>query len=68
MLLKKVADCTTGDDMEEVDVDLNLVQNLMASYNAQEGLPGPAGNLAGLLGLHFPSKNEFQENHDMERP
>lgn len=44
-------------------MDLNLVQNLMASYNAQEGLPGPAGNLAGLLGLHFPGQNEARDHH-----
>ena len=39
-----------------VDVDLNLVQNLLASYEAQEGLAGPVGNLAGLLGLQMPSR------------
>jgi hypothetical protein len=44
-------------------VDLNLVQNLMASYNAQEGLPGPVGNLAGMLGLHFPRQNETRDEY-----
>jgi hypothetical protein len=37
-----------------VDVDLNLVQSLLASYTAQEGLPGPASNLLGLMGLALP--------------
>ena len=39
-----------------VDVDLNLVQNLLASYEAQEGLAGPVGNLAGMLGLQMPNQ------------
>lgn len=39
--------------LQPVDVDLNLVQNLLASYGAQEGLPGPAGNLAAALGLQM---------------
>lgn len=48
-------------DLEEeelmpVDVDLNLVQNLLASYEAQEGLAGPVGNLAGMLGLQIPDR------------
>jgi hypothetical protein len=40
--------------MRPVDVDLNLVQSLLASYTAQEGLPGPASNMLGLLGLALP--------------
>jgi HPt (histidine-containing phosphotransfer) domain-containing protein len=38
-----------------VDVDLNLVRSLVESFAAQQGLPGPAGNLAGLLGLQLPA-------------
>jgi hypothetical protein len=41
-----------------VDVDLNLVKGLVASYASQQGLPGPAGNLAGLLGLQLPAQAE----------
>ena len=37
-----------------VDLDLNLVQNLLASYSTQQGLPGPASNIAGMLGLTLP--------------
>ena len=40
--------------MRPVDVDLNLVQSLLASYTAQEGLPGPASTMLGLLGLALP--------------
>jgi hypothetical protein len=38
-----------------LDVDYNLVKSLLASYTAQGGLPGPASNLAGLLGLQLPT-------------
>ena len=37
-----------------VDLDLNLVSSLLESYASQEGLPGPAGNLVGMLGLKMP--------------
>ncbi|KAI9338979.1 SGT1 protein-domain-containing protein [Obelidium mucronatum] len=36
------------------DVDVNLVQNLLESYQAQNGLPGPASNILGRLGLQLP--------------
>ena len=44
------------EELMPVDVDLNLVQNLLASYEAQEGLAGPVGNLAGMLGLQMPTR------------
>jgi len=44
--------------LQPVDVDLNLVQNLLASYAGQHGLPGPASNLAGLLGLRLPDEED----------
>ena len=53
-----------NDSLVPVDVDMNLVENLLASCSAQQGMPGPAGNLAGLLGLQLPGarhggKDEF---------
>ena len=42
------------DSLMPVDLDLNLVQNLLESYSSQQGLSGPASNLAGLLGLRLP--------------
>lgn len=39
----------TGDT--PVDVDANLVANLLASVDMQQGLAGPASNLAGMVGL-----------------
>ncbi|MEW5316553.1 MAG: hypothetical protein WDW38_007920 [Sanguina aurantia] len=42
------------DDLQPVDLDLNLVKNLIRSYTSQQGMSGPASNLAGLLGLELP--------------
>ncbi|GAQ92583.1 hypothetical protein KFL_010610030 [Klebsormidium nitens] len=39
---------------EPLNVDVNLMKNLLDSYSAQQGLPGPASNLLGMLGLHLP--------------
>lgn len=45
-------------DLLPVDLDMNLVRSLVASYGAQAGLPGPAGNLAGLLGFQLPDSDD----------
>jgi hypothetical protein len=37
-----------------VNMDLNLVQNLLAAHSAQGGLPGPASNLLASLGIVLP--------------
>ncbi len=42
--------------LRPIDIDLNLVNSLLASYGEQQGLPGPAGSLAGLLGLKLPDQ------------
>ncbi|KZV49782.1 hypothetical protein F511_07333 [Dorcoceras hygrometricum] len=41
-------------DFTPVDVDFNLVKNLLESVSSQEGLPGPASNLLGLMGVKLP--------------
>ncbi|KAL4577896.1 hypothetical protein LXL04_014011 [Taraxacum kok-saghyz] len=50
------------EDMEEefspVDVDLNLVKSFLGSFSSQEGLPGPASNLLGLMGLQLPQDHK----------
>lgn len=51
------------DELMPLDVDLNLVQSLLASYGAQDGLPGPAGNLAGLLGLQLQHASVRNARH-----
>ena len=44
--------------LQPVDLDLNLVENLLASYAGQQGLPGPASNLAGLMGISLPDNQD----------
>jgi hypothetical protein len=49
-----------------LDVDFNLIKSLVASYTAQGGLPGPASNLAGLLGVQLPTEVETQQQHQQQ--
>ena len=42
------------DDFTPVDVDVNLVKSFLDSFTSQQGLPGPASNLLGLMGVHLP--------------
>ena len=46
------------DDFEPVNVDLNVVQNLLESYNAQQGAAGPASNILGSMGVTLPSLDD----------
>lgn len=39
-----------------MDVDVNLVENLLKSFSGQGGMAGPAGVLAGLMGVQLPSQ------------
>ncbi|WOL19720.1 hypothetical protein Cni_G28522 [Canna indica] len=52
------ATSTAANDMDEeltpVDVDFNLVKSLLDSFSSQQGLPGPASNLLGLMGVKVP--------------
>lgn len=47
-------DADDSDVDEEVDIDLNLAKNLLESFKSQAGLPGPGGNLIGLMGMGLP--------------
>lgn len=54
---------TTADgdaEDEDVNIDFNLAKNLLESFKSQAGVPGPSGNLMGLLGVHLPR----DENRD----
>ncbi|KAI8838561.1 SGT1 protein-domain-containing protein [Chytriomyces cf. hyalinus JEL632] len=42
------------DDEDALDVDANLVKNLLDSFQAQQGLPGPASNILGRMGFKLP--------------
>ncbi|KAG6467130.1 hypothetical protein ZIOFF_075046 [Zingiber officinale] len=42
------------DEFTPVDVDFNLVKSFLDSFSSQQGLPGPASNLLGLMGVKVP--------------
>ncbi|KAJ1743365.1 hypothetical protein LPJ68_001061 [Coemansia sp. RSA 1086] len=41
-------------DLDDVNIDINLVSNIVESFQAQEGLPGPAGTMMGQAGIRMP--------------
>ncbi|KAL1921671.1 uncharacterized protein VTP21DRAFT_10313 [Calcarisporiella thermophila] len=54
-------------DDEPVDIDFNLVKNMLESFKAQEGLPGPAGNMMGRLGVWVPRDEEEEGEKNENR-
>lgn len=42
------------DDFKPVSVDMNAVKNLLHSYEAQQGRPGPTSNILGGMGVRLP--------------
>ncbi|KAF3439200.1 hypothetical protein FNV43_RR17475 [Rhamnella rubrinervis] len=56
------ANANASEEMDEdftpVDVDVNLVKSLLDSFSSQRGLPGPASNLLGLMGLQLPQDDK----------
>ncbi|KAK9112928.1 hypothetical protein Scep_020447 [Stephania cephalantha] len=51
---KSIVDEEMDEDFSPVDVDVNLVKSLLDSFSSQQGLPGPASNLLGLMGIQLP--------------
>lgn len=47
-------------DITPVDIDVNLVTNLLESYNAQVGLPGPASNILQSMGVCLPDNTDHR--------
>ncbi|CAH2043337.1 unnamed protein product [Thlaspi arvense] len=52
---------TSDDEFTPIDADFNLVKNLLESYSSQQGLPGPASNLLGLMGLQLPKDSKDKQ-------
>lgn len=46
------------DSEGEVDIDYNMAKNILESFKSQGGMPGPTGNLLGLMGLQLPRDEE----------
>lgn len=43
---------------EEVDLNLNLARNLLASFKSQGGTAGPGSNMMGLMGVQMPRDDD----------
>ena len=53
-----VADEGIITENEDLNIDYNLVKNLLESFKSQGGVPGPGGNMMGLMGMHMPRDEE----------
>ncbi|MCL7031035.1 hypothetical protein MKW94_030478 [Papaver nudicaule] len=51
------------EELTPVDVDVNLMKNLLDFFSSQQGLPGPASNLLGLMGLQLPQPEDDATTH-----
>ncbi|CAB3362247.1 Hypothetical predicted protein [Cloeon dipterum] len=55
------------EDFRPVDIDLNALKNVLASYQSELGVgPGPASSLLGPMGVHLetmPSKDSKDSNY-----
>ena len=52
------SDAGEPDEDAPLDVDMDVVKNLLASYAHQGGLPGPASNLLGAMGITLPDDDD----------
>jgi hypothetical protein len=50
---------------EEMDIDFNLAKNLLESFKSQAGMPGPGGNIMGMMGFQLPrDEDDTKSNRD----
>lgn len=45
---------TEDDAIEPMNIDVQVVKNLLKSYSSQNGIPGPVGNLLGMMDVRVP--------------
>ncbi|XP_074301807.1 protein ecdysoneless homolog [Silene latifolia] len=62
--LSGAGDEEMDDNFTPVDVDVNLVKSLLDSFSSQQGLPGPASNLLGLMGKQLPLDDVAKPKHN----
>lgn len=58
-----VEDLKEQSEEEDLDIDFSLAKNLLESLKGQSGMPGPGGNLLGLLGINMPRDEGDEEQH-----
>jgi hypothetical protein len=44
------------DQSRGVAEDVSVIENMLSSVQLQQGLPGPASNLMGMLGIEVPQE------------
>ncbi|RIB04967.1 SGT1 protein [Gigaspora rosea] len=49
---------------EPVNINLNLAKNFLESFKAQEGLPGPVGNIFGRMGIGALPRDDDDDYDD----
>ncbi|TQN69121.1 Protein ecdysoneless-like protein [Colletotrichum shisoi] len=54
-------------DNGEVDIDYNLAKNLLESFKGQAGMPGPTGNILGMMGLQLPRDEDDNDTGSNEK-
>ncbi|NWY05545.1 ECD protein, partial [Nothoprocta ornata] len=55
-------------ELTPIDVDMNLMDNILESYNAQAGLAGPASNILRSMGVHLPDNADcVGSNKEVEK-
>ncbi|GJC91779.1 regulatory factor sgt1 [Colletotrichum higginsianum] len=54
-------------DNGEVDIDYNLAKNLLESFKGQAGMPGPTGNILGMMGLQLPRDEDDNDTGSKEK-
>lgn len=54
----QIDDKNDKDDYKPIDVDVNLVKNILESYSAQQGLPGPVTNILRSMNIQIPDNSE----------
>jgi len=56
--ISEVNGAQKGKELKPLDLDVNLISNLLESYSAQQGLPGPVSNICGDLGVALPDDSK----------
>lgn len=57
---------SSGENNGDLDIDMNLAENLLASFKCQDGKAGPGGSLVGLMGMRMP-RDEDEESDILQR-
>ncbi|EXJ88887.1 hypothetical protein A1O3_01951 [Capronia epimyces CBS 606.96] len=64
----EVEELSSDDDDIDNEIDVNLAKNLLESLRSQAGVPGPGGNLMGMMGLGLPRHEPDEDDSDGGQP